>query len=141
MIFVDTSVWSVAFRRKQESADIHIINQLKNLIEKDESLIVSGIVFQELLSGLKEESQFNRMYQLITGFTILLANESQHKLAAQISNNCRRNGVATSTSDCLIAAMTIGYNSQLLTIDKDFTYMAAYCDLKLYPIETSLKYN
>ena len=100
MIFVDTSVWSVAFRRKQESADIQIINQLKTLIEKDESLIVPGIVFQELLSGLKEESQFNRMYQLIIGFTILVANESHHKLAAQIANNCRRNGVATSTSDC-----------------------------------------
>jgi predicted nucleic acid-binding protein len=141
MIFVDTSVWSVAFRRKQESANIHIINQLKTLIEKDESLIVPGIVFQELLSGLKEEAQFNRMYQLITGFTILVANESHHKLAAQIANNCRKNGVATSTSDCLIAAMTISYNAQLLTTDKDFGYMANYCDLKIYSIETNLKYN
>jgi predicted nucleic acid-binding protein len=141
MIFVDTCVWSVAFRRRQESADIPIINQLKILIEKEESLIVPGIVFQELLSGLKEEAQFNRMYQLITGFTILLANESQHKLVAQIANNCRRNGVVTSTSDCLIAAMAISYNAQLLTTDKDFSYMANYCDLKLYPIEVKLKYN
>ncbi len=70
MIFVDTSVWSLAFRRKQEQADIPVINQLKALIEKDELLAVPGIVLQELLTGLKEESQFNRMYKLLsrTGF-------------------------------------------------------------------------
>jgi hypothetical protein len=45
------------------------------LIEKDETLVVSGIVFQALLTGLKEEAQFDRMYQLITGFPILLADK------------------------------------------------------------------
>jgi predicted nucleic acid-binding protein len=72
MIFVDTSVWSLAFRRKQEQADIPVINQLKALIEKDELLAVPGIVLQELLTGLKEEPQFNRMYKLITGFSIVM---------------------------------------------------------------------
>lgn len=82
MIFVDTSVWSLAFRRKQKQADIPVINQLKALIEKDELLAVPGIVLQELLTGLKEESQFNRMYKPITGFSIVMANEAHHKLAA-----------------------------------------------------------
>ncbi len=141
MIFVDTSVWSLAFRRKQEQSNHSVIKQLKTLIEQDEALVVPGIVFQELLTGLKEESQFNRMYQLITGFTILVANESHHKLAAQIANNCRKNGVATTATDCLIAAMAISYEAQLLTTDKDFAYMANYCGLNLYPIESNAKYN
>ena len=71
MIFVDTPVWSLAFRRKQVQAGILVINQLKALIKKDEMLVAPGIVLQELLTELKEESQFNRMYKLITGFTIV----------------------------------------------------------------------
>jgi len=59
----------ITFRRKQEQAYIPVINQLKTLIEKDEVFTVPGIVLQELLTGLKEEFQFNRMYTLITGFT------------------------------------------------------------------------
>ena len=141
MIFVDTSVWSLAFRRKQEQADIPVINQLKVLIEKDELLAVPGIVLQELLTGLKEEPQFNRMYKLITGFSLVMANEAHHKLAAQTANKCRKNGVATTATDCLIAAMAISYNAQLLTTDNDFTYMANYCDLKIYPTGGVLKHN
>ena len=141
MIFVDTSVWSLAFRRKQEQADIPVINQLKALIEKDELLAVPGIVLQELLTGLKEEPQFNRMYKLITGFSIVMANEAHHKLAAQTANKCRNNGIATTATDCLIAAMTISYSAQLLTTDNDFTYMANYCDLKIYPTGRVLKHN
>ena len=141
MIFVDTSVWSLAFRRKQEQADIPVINQLKTLIENDEVLVVPGIVLQELLTGLKEESQFIRMHKLITGFTVVMANESHHKLAAQTANKCRKNGVVTTATDCLIAAMAISYNAQLLTTDNDFTYMANHCDLEVYPIGLVLKHN
>lgn len=75
MIIVDTSVWSLAFRRKQKQADIPVINQSKALIEKDELLAVPGIVLPELLTGLKEEPQFNRMYMLITGFSIVMAKK------------------------------------------------------------------
>lgn len=134
MIFVDTSVWSLAFRRKQQQTDCPVVAQLKYLIETDEPLLVAGIVLQELLTGLKEEAQFNRMYRLITGFTLVVANESHHKLAAQIANACRKNGVATTATDCLIAAMTINHNAQLLTTDQDFSYMAKYCPLNLYAI-------
>ena len=80
MIFVDTSVWSLAFRRKQDQADIPVINQLKALIEKDELLAVPGIVLPELLTGLKEEPQFNRMYKLITGFSIVMAKSAKPQI-------------------------------------------------------------
>jgi predicted nucleic acid-binding protein len=54
MIFVDTPVWSLVFRRRREQVDIPVINQLKALIEKDELLAVPSIVSQELLTGLKK---------------------------------------------------------------------------------------
>ena len=56
MIFVDTSVWSLAFRRKQELADIPVINQLKALIEKDELLAVPGIVFTGAIDRIKRRA-------------------------------------------------------------------------------------
>jgi predicted nucleic acid-binding protein len=56
------------------------------------------------------------MYKLITGFSIVMANETHYKLAAQTANKCRKNGVATTATDCLIAAMAISYSAQLLNL-------------------------
>lgn len=132
MIFVDTCVWSLAFRRSNSTIIAKEVTQLQTLIIQDVPLAVAGIVLQELLSGLREETQFKRLQKLLTHFPIILATETHHILAADIANNCRKNGITTSATDCLIAAMCIINDAPLLTSDKDFTQMAVYCDLKLY---------
>jgi len=132
MIFVDTSVWSLAFRRLNPAIMTKEVLQLQELISQDAPLAVTGIVMQELLSGLREEAQFRRLQGLLANFPVVLASQAHHILAAQIANSCRQGGIATSTTDCLIAAICVANKSPLLTADKDFEQMAVFCDLRLY---------
>jgi predicted nucleic acid-binding protein len=97
-------------------------------------VVVPGIVIQELLSGIKEPAQAEKIIGIMEGYPIILATRDQHIEAANISNACRRAGVATATIDCLIAAQCILANGVLLTLDEDFKQISKCCALRLYPI-------
>ncbi len=71
MIFVDTSVWSLAFRRLNSAIQIKEVLQLHELISQDAPVAVAGIVMQELLSGLREEAQFKRLHGLLASFPLV----------------------------------------------------------------------
>ncbi|MDM8568716.1 PIN domain-containing protein [Thiotrichales bacterium HSG1] len=133
MIFLDTSILSLAYRKKYKTDELKPIEviMLQQMIAEHKPIYISGIVVQEFLSGLREDTQFNKLQKLIESFPIIMATKHHHIEAAKIANICRRNGVATSATDCLIAAITIEQNSQLFTIDRDFGYMADYCPIHL----------
>ena len=136
MILVDTSIWSVAFRRRKAGEEFSKeVESLKSLLKSNHNIGVPGAVLQELLSGLREESQFERLSRLMDGFPLILATEEDHIRAAKISNICRKNGVAAKTVDCLLAAMAIERNAQLFTSDKDFGYIAEHTSLELFSID------
>jgi predicted nucleic acid-binding protein len=136
MILVDTSVWSVAFRRRSSEVKEPIeACMLRELIEADEDLALPGIVLQEILSGIREEVQFEKLKEILSGFPRILASEQTHIEAARIANICRSKGVAVSTVDCLIAAHAIELGARLFTGDKDFIYMADHCGLRLFESE------
>ncbi|HIE00650.1 MAG TPA: PIN domain-containing protein [Thiotrichaceae bacterium] len=134
MIFLDTPILSVAYRRKYKKDETKPIEVLilQQLVAEHKPFQIPGIVVQEFLSGLREEAQFQKLRKLIEGFPIILANQHHHIEAAKIANVCRRNGIATSATDCLIAAMTIEQNAQLFTNDQDFVYMARHCPIRLF---------
>ncbi len=133
MIVLDTSVLSLAFRRRRRGhAEPAVAAQLRELIEHDYPLGVPGIVYQELLSGVRDPQQFARLQTALDGFVFILATLEHHALAARMANECRRNGIATSTGDCLIAATAVTATGQLFTVDTDFDRIAACTDLRLY---------
>lgn len=135
MIFLDTPVLSVSYRRKyrEDMVKPNEVHLLQKMIADNEPLAIPGIVLQEFLSGLKEKAQFQKLQKLAESFPIILATQQHHIEAAKIANVCRRNGIATSATDCLIAAMAIEQKAQLFTIDQDFMYMARYCPIRLFP--------
>jgi predicted nucleic acid-binding protein len=112
------------------------VAELTRLIEEDSPLAIPGIVFQELLSGVRTTDEFRRLEGLLEGFPLLEATRADHRAAAQISNSSRRKGIAAATVDCLIAAQCIGVAGQLFTLDRDFEALAPHCDLKLHRLET-----
>lgn len=132
MIVLDTSVLSVVLRRGAPGQHQPITDEYARLVEQDAPLCVPGAVLQEVLSGIRSEAQFQKLRGGLKGFPILLAGEADHVLAAQINNACRRHGIAASSVDCLIAALTIGQNGEFWTLDQDFQRMARCCDLKLF---------
>lgn len=132
MILVDTSVLSLAFRRREKAnPEPPYVIVLRNLIERDIPIAIPGVVLQELLSGIRTEAESQRLQALMEGFPLVLASREHHIEAAQIANQCRFAGIAVSTVDCLIAAMTIKTGSHLLTADEDFERIASCCLLKL----------
>lgn len=132
MILVDTSVWSLAFRRRsKEAQEPAAVGVLRGLIEADHEVCLPGIVLQEMLSGIREIAQVQLLQTILAGFPLILATGKTHVEAARIANACRRQGVTSATVDCLIAALAIEHDAQLLTTDKDFVHMAQHCPLRL----------
>ena len=132
MILVDTSILSLAFRRRvKKSPESPQVQILRRLVEQDQPVVVPGIVLQELLSGVRTENEYERLQDLMEGFPLMLATREHHLEAARIANTCRQKGVSISPVDCLIAAMAIQAKSQLFTVDEDFKRVALYCDLLL----------
>jgi hypothetical protein len=133
VIVLDTSILSLAFRRRRpETGDEPPpLAALRKLIADDAPLAVPGVVLQELLSGVRSGEQFRKLQGAMAGFPLLLADETHHVRAAQISNVCRRHGVACSTIDALIAAQVIESGGVLFTTDADFQRITAHSPLKL----------
>lgn len=60
-LLVDTSIWSIALRRKTLTAgDKVLVRELKELI-KNLQVIMIGPVRQELLSGIAENKQYEML--------------------------------------------------------------------------------
>ena len=138
MIVLDTSVLSLAFRRRKRSRpDPETVTELARLIQEDVPLFVPGSVLQEILSGVRIAGEYRKLRSHMRGFRLLLARESHHLLAAGIYNQCREAGKTFSTIDCLIAAFTLGIKGTLLTTDRDFEAMSPICGLKLHTTTSS----
>jgi predicted nucleic acid-binding protein len=132
MILFDTSVLSIVFRRRQKRPEQRLAQIYRDLIQEGHEVAIPGIVVQELLSGVRTESQFSALLQVISGFDIRLALLADHLAAANVMNQCRRSGVACSAIDALIAALAIESNAKLFTTDRDFQRIASCSSLRLY---------
>ena len=129
-------MWSLAFRRRSWPKGVkpRVVQLLEKLTRDKQPVVVPGIVIQELLSGIKEPSQAEKLMGIMEGYPTLLATRDHHIEAANISNVCRKAGVSAATIDCLIAAQCIMENGILLALDDDFSLMARHCSLRLYPL-------
>jgi predicted nucleic acid-binding protein len=113
------------------------VTAFQKFIADDAPLAIPGIVLQELLSGVRSQEQFRELQRAMEGFPILLATKIHHVQAARIINACRKEGIACSTVDALIAALTLESGGRLFTLDKDFRRMASCCGLELVSVPWS----
>ena len=130
MILVDTSVWSLAFRKKGP-ADHPKVRALTALIEQGEYVVLIGVVLQELLQGLPTDASFRNLKKHLEAFPLLSLERQDYVMAAALRRACRKDGIAATTIDCLIAAAAIRHKCVLLTTDRDFEHLAARSQLRL----------
>jgi predicted nucleic acid-binding protein len=132
-LFVDTSVWSLAFRRDAPAAAPEV-RELVRAIEAGEALLTTGLVLQELLQGFSGPRARERILDRFTALPLLVPDRNDHIDAAELRNRCRRGGVQIGTIDALLAQLCIRHDLTMLTTDGDFRQIARRCALKLWNV-------
>lgn len=138
-IIVDTSVWSLALRKKTlTDKEKKIVSELKELIHELRVVII-GPVRQELLSGISDEIKFNNLKDKLQAFDDLRLETKDYEKSAEFFNTCRRNGIQGSHIDFLICGTAINNKVSIFTTDKDFDQYKKVIRIKLHTIRDELK--
>jgi len=120
-LLVDTSVWSLALRRKDPESlsaeERKLRGQLAQAVQNGRVSII-GPIRQELLSGIKEQAQFDKLKNHLDAFLDEPLETADFVHAARLHNGCKTHGVETGTVDILICAVAIRRNWQVLSNDK-----------------------
>lgn len=131
-VLVDTSIWSLALRHNRRKAvDNTLVSRFVELINETRVRII-GPIRQELLSGIKEELQFQKLKSHLDPFEDLPIVSKNYERAAEMHNQCRRKGVNGGHVDFLICSVAEYYQLTIFTNDKDFGYYAKYLPITLY---------
>jgi hypothetical protein len=130
MVLVDTSVWSLALRRSTRADTVHR-RELVELIEEGRAAVL-GPVRQEILSGVKEAGQFERLRRELRAFPDVELSTSDYEEAARFFNRCRSRGVQGSNIDFLICAAGARLEMPILTTDADFRRYAELLPIALH---------
>lgn len=127
MILPDSSAW-IEFQRATGSP-AHV--RLKRAVESGEQLATTGLVLLEVLAGARDESQARDLRRMLYRCTFLRLQEPpDHEAAAALYRACRRAGkTIRKLPDCLIAAVAIRTEAELLHQDGDFDAIALYSPL------------
>jgi predicted nucleic acid-binding protein len=129
-VIVDTSVWSLALRRRRPSRDPAAL-ELAELVSEGRA-VVMGPIRQELLSGVHEDRQFHALREHLRAFPDVALGTADHEEAARYFNQCRGRGVQGSNTDFLICAVSVRRKLGILTTDTDFLHFAKVLPIQLH---------
>lgn len=132
MVVVDTSIWSLAFRRSNKVQDDRVA-ELAELI-REGRVVMLGAIRQELLSGVKSQKQFRLLRDKLRAFPDLLLTEKDYELAAECFNKCRSKGVQGSNTDFLLCSVGLLRGFSVFTSDVDFERFVKILKLRLHRV-------
>lgn len=130
-ILIDTCIWSLALRRNTPLVNSFVVQKLTQFIETKQVIMV-GVIRQEILSGIQQTAQFERIRLKLGAFPDFPINTQDFETAAQFYNRCRAKGVQGSNTDFLLCAIAHRYNFTIFTMDKDFSHFKPLLDFNLY---------
>jgi predicted nucleic acid-binding protein len=129
-IIVDTSVWSLALRRGDQCR-IPCVDVLRGLIQ-DHRVQMIGAIRQEILSGIRSDSQFNNLKRHLDSFSDLPIITEDYVEAARYFSLCRSKGIQGSNTDFLICSVSARNELPIYTTDKDFELFAKHIPIRLH---------
>ncbi len=129
-VLVDTSVWSLALRKKTVRDDL-VIAELSALIRETRVAII-GPIRQEILSGISNHAQYNRLRDTLRSFEDSPIETEDYEFAAQLFNHYRNRGIQGSHVDFLICAVSVRNNFPIFTLDGDFKHFQKHVEIKLH---------
>ncbi len=107
-LLVDTSVWSLALRRRATATLSPEEKRLTAVLAEaisDGRVVMIGPIRQELLSGIKEQAQFEKLRTALAAFRDEPIDTADYEEAARRFNVCRTQGVECGPVDILICAV------------------------------------
>jgi predicted nucleic acid-binding protein len=133
-VLVDTSVWSLALRRDQP-AKSPVVTELIELIREVRAQMI-GPVRQELISGIKNQVQYQKLRNHLWAFPDLEVTTSDYETAADFFNLCRSKGIQGSNTDFFICAVAARYNIPIFTTDEDFSLFQSLLPITLHRLRS-----
>jgi predicted nucleic acid-binding protein len=119
-VLVDTSVWSLSLRRKHtdklSAEERRLIASLSEAIN-DGRVVMIGPIRQELLSGIKDQAQFDKLKGALQVFRDEPLDTFDYEEAARLYNVCRSRGVECGPVDILICAVAVRRKWKVLAQD------------------------
>ena len=130
-LLVDTSVWSLAFRRDHTGKEPQV-RLLQRVLADGEPIVITGLILQELLQGFAGPLARADIVERFSALPLLSPDRQDYIDAADLRNLCRRSGVQVGTIDALIAQLCIRHALTLVTTDNDFALAAEHCELRVW---------
>lgn len=121
MLLLDSSVWIDAHRGRATDGTRYVDTR-----DDHEEIATTGIIFQEVLQGIRDEAEYQYVRQLLWSVLILEPRElSTYEIAAQLYRRARARGLTIrKPNDCLIAAVALEHGALLVHNDRDFLALA-----------------
>ena len=138
-ILVDTSVWSLALRAnpKRLTPEQNLLKEEITELILEGRVEIIGPIRQELLSGIRDHAEFQRLREELRLFDDAVPTREDHEEAARMFNQCRAAGITGSPVDLLICAIAVRREWQVFTLDKDFHRYSRHIPLVLFAPRTS----
>lgn len=134
MILVDSSAWVEYLRRT--GSPVHL--RVRTALEEKVELASTDVVLMEVLAGARDDRDRDRLRRLLYGRTLLaVEGPLDYEQAAELYRACRLHGeTPRKLTDCLIAAVAIRHQAQVLHADADFDVIARHTSLRLATLPT-----
>jgi predicted nucleic acid-binding protein len=129
VILVDSSAW-VEFLRATGSP-VHL--RLRSALQEEVELASTDVIVMEILAGARDDPDRDRLRRLLYGQEFLaVEGPNDYERAAELYRLCRSGGeTPRKLGDCLIAAVAIRNEVELLCEDADFLAIARHAPLRL----------
>ncbi|HLE39521.1 MAG TPA: PIN domain nuclease [Acidimicrobiia bacterium] len=128
MILVDTSAWVEYLRATGSPAD----RRLAGMVGR-KPFAVTDVIVAELTAGARSDADARRIRRIADSGTFYAVRPLfDYETAADVYRACRRAGAAPrSLTDCLIAAVAINNDLEVLAVGRDLETIAEHSPLRL----------
>jgi predicted nucleic acid-binding protein len=130
-LLADSSAWIEYLRKTGSPTHLRLRAALSG--DDAERAATTDMVIMEVLAGARDDAHRDRLRRMLYGCSMLaLDGPADYEQAAEIYRACRRHGeTIRKMTDCLIAAVAIRNDAELLQCDADFEAIARHTALRL----------
>ena len=130
-LLVDTSVWSLAYRRDTPPA-VPEVDVLRHALGSGDSVVTTGMILLELLRGFVPPRAQAIILEAFDSLELIEPARLDYVEAALVANVCRRAGVQIGSVDALLMQLARAGDHTVLTADQDFLLAAPHVGLRVW---------